>query len=108
MKRHVKAIGLINIFLGVLTIYVGASTLSSNLGLKVGILIILLGISMVVTAINLRGFKPWARVAQILISAFGLLIIPFGTMLGIYVLWALLNKESTPLFEAESSSTTLT
>ena len=43
-------------------------------------------------------FKPWARILGIVLSALHLLNVPFGTAVGIYGLWALLNRETEALF----------
>ena len=43
-------------------------------------------------------FRPWARVLTIVLSALHLLSIPFGTILGVYGLWVMLNAQSEPLF----------
>ncbi len=40
----------------------------------------------------------WARILTIILSALNLLAIPFGTILGVYGLWVLLNKDAAPLF----------
>lgn len=43
--------------------------------------------------------KPWARILGIVLSAISLINIPFGTLVGIYGLWVLLNKDTERLFE---------
>ena len=42
--------------------------------------------------------KGWARVLMIVLSAFNLINIPFGTILGAYGLWVLLSKETELMF----------
>ncbi|MEP6914404.1 MAG: hypothetical protein ABJC89_02105 [Acidobacteriota bacterium] len=51
-----------------------------------------------VAGYGLLTFRPWARIAGIVLSAVGLIYFPFGTILGGYGLWVLLNKESEHLF----------
>jgi len=123
MEQHVKIIGIIYIVFGALAIFAGLllmlglmaggaaleatdpenieglGAILAGIGFGVGLFVIALGALEIVVAVNLRNFKPWARIAQIVISALGLLSIPIGTALGIYVLWALLNKDTVPLFE---------
>jgi hypothetical protein len=48
---------------------------------------------------RLRRFREWARAFAIVLAVVDLALIPFGTGLGIYTLWALLNAQSKPLFE---------
>lgn len=47
----------------------------------------------------------WARILGIVLSALNLLNFPFGTILGVYGLYVLLNRETERLFEASSAVT---
>lgn len=49
--------------------------------------------------LRLRAFREWARAFAIVIAVVNLFLLPFGTALGIYSLWALLHAGSKPLFE---------
>jgi hypothetical protein len=53
------------------------------------------------TGYGLLQRKPWARILGIVLSAISLINIPFGTIVGIYGLWVLLNKETERLFEGQ-------
>lgn len=61
--------------------------------------LLVLSVPGLVTGIGLLKFKPWARILGIVLSALHLIHIPFGTALGIYGLWVLLNRETEPLFQ---------
>ena len=50
---------------------------------------------------RLRRFREWARAFAIVLSVVDLFLIPFGTALGLYALWALLHERSKPLFEQD-------
>lgn len=52
----------------------------------------------VIVGIGLLRLRPWARIAGIVISIIGLMMIPFGTIVGIYGLWVLFSKETERLF----------
>ncbi len=52
----------------------------------------------IVTGIGLLYFKPWARIVGIVLSAIALLGFPWITILGVYGLWVLFNKETERLF----------
>jgi hypothetical protein len=52
----------------------------------------------VVTGIGLLYLKPWARIVGIVLSAIALLGFPWGTILGIYGLLVLFNKQTEQLF----------
>ena len=64
------------------------------------LVIFLLALSLpgLITGIGLLKFQPWARIVGIVLAAINLINIPFGTILGIYALWVLLNKETETLF----------
>jgi hypothetical protein len=51
-----------------------------------------------VAGIGLLKLQPWARILGIVVAAINLINIPFGTVLGIYGLWVLLNKETERMF----------
>ena len=70
----------------------------------------LLAISLpgLIAGIGMLSFKPWARIIGIVLSAINLINIPFGTILGIYGLWVLLNKETEALFSGRATITTPT
>jgi hypothetical protein len=51
-----------------------------------------------IVGVGLLKYRPWARILGIALSALNLIHIPFGTMLGIYGLWVLLNKETEGMF----------
>jgi hypothetical protein len=58
-----------------------------------------------VVGFGLYRFRPWARVAGIVVSIVALLAFPFGTLLGAYGLWVLFSKETEPLFAPTPSQT---
>jgi hypothetical protein len=123
MAQHVKILGILHIVFGGLGVlaaicvllifggisaFVGLSDHSSDslaavpilsaVGGFVFILVMALSLPGLIIGIGLTQFKPWARIAGIILSAFDLLSIPFGTALGIYGLWVLLNRESEQMF----------
>jgi hypothetical protein len=52
-----------------------------------------------VAGYGLLQLKPWARIVGIVVSAISLVNIPIGTVIGIYGLWVLLNKDTERLFD---------
>jgi hypothetical protein len=122
MAQHVKILGILHIVFGglgvlaaiaVLMIFggisaiVGVSGHSSSLpavpvigaiGGFVFILVMALSLPGLIAGIGLIQVRPWARLLTIILSAFDLLSIPFGTALGIYGLWVLLNRETEQMF----------
>ena len=70
-----------------------------------GLVIFLLALSLpgLITGVGLLKFKPWARIVGIVLCGLNLINVPLGTLLGIYGLWVLLNRETEQLFERSVS-----
>jgi hypothetical protein len=123
MLTHIKVLGVLFIALSAIGLcaaifflfFMGAAAMSVHAGANphdaavalplIGVIgsalfvfILLLSLPGVVVGIGLLKFSPWARIAGIVLSALNLISIPFGTLLGIYGLWVLLNKETEALF----------
>lgn len=123
MAQHVKILGILHIVFGglgvlgaiiVLLIFggisaaVGLSDHSADsaaaapilgvIGIFVFILILVLSLPGLIIGIGLLRFRPWARIAAIILSAFDLFGVPFHTALGIYGFWVLLNRETEQMF----------
>jgi hypothetical protein len=75
-------------------------------GTALGMMLTILAIPGLVTGWGLLVLKPWARILGIVLSVLNLLNIPFGTILGIYGLWVLLNKDTERLFNRTTLPTT--
>ena len=75
-------------------------------GLLGGILVMLiltLSVPGIIAGVGLLKRRPWARILTIVLSVLNLVIIPFGTLLGIYGLWVLLSQNTAPLFGVAST-----
>ncbi len=96
------------LFFGGLAAFVGLSDRSSDVAVAVPILggigalvfviFLVLAIPGIIAGIGLLNFQPWARILTIVLSAFELFHVPFGTALGIYGFWVLLQRDSERLF----------
>ena len=62
------------------------------------IIAIVWGAAHVIVGIPLRRYRPWARVMALMLGSVDLLLLPYGTALGIYALWLLLREEGRALF----------
>jgi hypothetical protein len=120
MAQHVKILGILHIVFGalgilgalvVLAIFGGLSAvvnlsdstdvpapILAAIGVFVFFVVLVISLPGFVIGIGLVQFRPWARVAGIVISALDLLGFPFHTLLGIYGLWVLLNRETEQMF----------
>jgi hypothetical protein len=129
MDTHVKVLGILNIVGGVLGIC-GALVMILVFGGVAGIIavdgdadagiaipiigltgsalvagILLFSIPAIVVGWALYRFRPWARIAGIVLSIVSLMWVPFGTLLGVYGLWVLLRKDSERLFLQQPAGT---
>ncbi len=123
MAQHVRILGYLNIVYGSIGILIGlivflvlggvagfisqidpsvdaqtAGPIIAMVGTFVVILLAAVSAPSIVAGIGLLGFKPWARILTIVLSALHLVSIPFGTALGVYGLWVLLSAQSEALF----------
>jgi hypothetical protein len=124
MARHVKILGVLHIVFGamgvlaamiVLFIFGGITAFLSmsdrapdslpaipvlgGIGGLVFVILLTLSLPGLIIGIGLVQFRPWARIPGIVLSALDLFnSIPFGTALGVYGLWVLLNSETERMF----------
>jgi hypothetical protein len=118
MDTHVKVLGWLWIIIGALGLIgalcafvsiAGGGLISgeqdaiiatSITAIVIGSLIFVLSVPSIIAGIGLLKYKSWARILAIILGVLNLFAFPIGTALGIYTLWALLNKETTALFES--------
>ncbi|CAN5798224.1 hypothetical protein BH24ACI5_BH24ACI5_26020 [soil metagenome] len=67
-------------------------------GTLLTVFLLALSLPGLITGFGLLSWKPWARILAIVLCAINLINIPFGTILGVYGLWVLLNKDTERLF----------
>ena len=123
MTAKVDFLGILFIVWGLLTTLVGVSTLalgvaalallaSANRGgggqmaagltaaafTALAFIAIGWGAAHVIVGVPLRRRQPWTRLVAMMLGAADLLLVPYGTALGAYAIWLLLNEESKKLF----------
>lgn len=127
MQGHVKAIAIIYIVLGCLGAcagllmllffggLAGAGVASGNgdaqagglalgaIGGVIFLVVLIVSVPSILAGWGLLKYKPWARILTIVLAALNLLSIPIGTIIGIYALWVMLNKDTMPLFAPAGS-----
>lgn len=129
MQTHVKVLGVVYLFVGgcmllaALFLFftlggvagiVGATAEPQDAAIAIPILglagatlaafLTVFALPSLITGYGLLHYKPWARVVGIVLSAFSLINIPIGTIIGAYGLWVLLNQETERLFNNLSVS----
>jgi hypothetical protein len=74
-------------------------------GTALVVFLVIVSLPGLIAGVGLLKFRPWARIAGIVVAILYLVHIPFGTIVGIYGLWVLFNKDTEPLFSEASAST---
>lgn len=119
MKKHIIAVGALQIGLGAVGVLVAAIVLVVLLGsgllavwtegealplvilapiaVLVALFVAVLTVPKIVGGIGLLKGKPWARMLVLVMAAIGLLNIPVGTAVGIYTFWVLTQDEANEL-----------
>ena len=123
MSSHVDLLGVLFVIWGILTALVGASTLALGIGAAaiitsgtragsshvaagltaamftvLAVIAIVWGAAHIAVGVPLRRRRHWSRVAALALGAVDLVLLPYGTALGCYALWVLLNEDGKKLF----------
>lgn len=116
MEKHVTFVAVLNIAFGMLgvlmaavafTAIVGGGLISDDdraiaitlvVGTSVAFFFLVLSVPELIGGIGLLKGKGWARILIMIIACIDLVLIPFGTAIGIYTLWVMLNDDTAKLF----------
>jgi hypothetical protein len=124
VSRHIDLLGVLFMVWGLLTTLVGVSTLALGVGAialitsasrggeggqfaagvtaaiftTLAVIAILWGAAHVVAGVPLRQRRHWARLLALMLGSVDLILLPYGTALGIYTLWVLLHEEGKSAF----------
>ena len=128
MRRHINVVGLLFMLWGGMIVLVSLSLLSTGVAataigaadpsnatggrLAAGMVAagffvlaflgLLFGWVHLWVGSRLRSSKEWARTVGIILAIIDVILLPIGTALGIYTLWALLHSGSRELFEEQA------
>ncbi|HEV3061687.1 MAG TPA: hypothetical protein VGY48_25780 [Vicinamibacterales bacterium] len=123
---EVDFLGVLFIVWGLLTALVGVSTLALGVGAvaliasasrgggagqvaagvtaavftALAVIAIVWGAAHVVVGVPLRRHRPRARIMALVLGSVDLLLLPYGTALGVYALWILLSERGKNSFVA--------
>ncbi len=75
-----------------------ANTVLHFIGIVLPISIFSVSITGLIGGIGLMGYRKWARILVLIVSAVNCLNIPLGTLVGVYSIWALMQDDSIKLF----------
>ena len=116
MEKHVTFVAVLNIAFGALGVLMAvaafativggglisrdetAIAITSIVGSSVAFILLVLSVPELIAGIGLLKGKGWARILIMIIACIELVQIPFGTLIGIYTLWVMLNDETAKLF----------
>jgi hypothetical protein len=132
VREHVKVVGILQVVLGAMSILGGliallimggvagivgvaahgeegariAIPVLGAVGLFVCVLCLILSLPNLIAGYGLLKRRPWGRIVAIVVSALCLLSFPFGTAVGIYSLWVLLQPETQALLAGSRARAT--
>jgi hypothetical protein len=126
MAQHVRILAILNIALGAMGVVgalimlalfggiaglVGSGAVSGGdvpaqavapilgiIGVVVFVFLVVVSVPGIIVGVGLLHYRPWARIGGIVLAAISLPGMPFGTALGVYGLWVLLNAQTVQLF----------
>ena len=116
MREHVKVVAALRIGMSILVL-VGAALLfvsvvgggllsgdrdairiTSIVGTVVAAFLALLAVPGIVAGVGLLRHRNWARILSLVLSIFDLLAFPIGTIIAVYSIWILVQREVEVLF----------
>ena len=121
MLAHVDLLGVLFIIWGLLTTLIGVSTLALGVAAAalvasrsggsqvaagvtaaafttLAVMAIIWGVIHIAVGVPLRRRQSWARLVALMLGSVDLVLLPYGTALGVYALWVLLNEKGKALF----------
>jgi len=118
LRTHVTMLGWLQVLLGIVDlvlalavfgIFAGIGLLAGLsgepgaplfgvLGTALGGLMALTGVPNVLAGFGLLAHANWARILALVLGALNLLKVPWGTALGLYTFWVLLDDETRAMF----------
>ena len=119
MEKHLTAVAALQVGLSILGVLLGifvfvlltgigviaqekeALFILSTIGTGVGLFLLIISVPGIIGGIGLFNRKEWARILVVILSAINLLNIPFGTALGIYSIWVLVQEGTIQLFRQQ-------
>ncbi|MBC8180541.1 hypothetical protein H8E88_05390 [candidate division KSB1 bacterium] len=123
MEQHITLAGALRIGAGALGIMIAiivfvavagggllsrdpeAIAITSMVGSIIAVVLVVFSIPDIIAGIGLLKRRPWARILTLILSCIDLIEIPFGTALGVYSLWVLLNDETAEIFNNQTDAT---
>ncbi|MDD3643322.1 MAG: hypothetical protein PHQ19_07675 [Candidatus Krumholzibacteria bacterium] len=120
MEQHVTILGVLHIAwgaLGLLTALIltvallGAGVIAADpeaitvltiVATSIGFALFLPSVPGLIGGIGVIKHHQWARIVLLVVGFLNLLLIPFGTILGIYTIWVLMHGDVKRMFESKA------
>ncbi len=121
MEQHITILGVLHIAWGVLGVLaamivfiavVGGGVLSGDpealaitllVGTSIATFLFLPSLPGLIGGIGIFKYRQWARITLLVVGFINLIIVPFGTILGIYTIWVLMNIEVKEMFDKRAA-----
>lgn len=108
-EASVRSIGILYYLSGALTGFAALSIIAASfvgqaggaLTAGLGIAYLALSAGSVFLGRGIRSFRPWARITAIVLGFVGLLAFPVGTLINVYILYLLLAKKGSRIFQPD-------
>jgi hypothetical protein len=123
---HVDFLSVLFIAWGLLTTVIGLSTLALGVGAaaliassdrpasfaagftaaaftSLAIIAILWGLAHVAVGLPMRKHRHWSRLGAMVLGSIDLILLPYGTALGVYAIWVLIRQDAKRLFETSQA-----
>ena len=99
-EASVKSVGLLYFLAATFLILVGLMSLTTREGVNIGVgfFLLALGFAQIWVGIGLRKLKSWARIPTGILSGFGLLGFPLGTIINGYILYLIFSRKGKTVF----------
>lgn len=116
MNQHVTILAILYIICGAILLLIGgglfliiagagaisgdpqAAAITGIVGVALGGFFLVLSVPSIIAGVGLLGMRAWARILTLILGALQVLNFPFGTALGIYTFWVLLNDQAVAAF----------
>ncbi len=120
MEKHITLVAALHIAFSILGLFLAAIffiavvgggllsgdddaiTITAIVGGMVLLFIFILSIPGIIGGIGLLKRATWSRILMLVIAFLELINIPFGTILGVYSIWVLVDEKTVELFEKNS------
>lgn len=122
MQKHVTIVAALHIGFGILGLLLAgivfvavagggllsgdweAIAVTSTVATAIAFFFVVFSVPGIIGGFGLLNYRPWARVLIFIVSIIDLLNLPFGTIVGAYSIWVLVQDETIALFDQKTAT----